>query len=58
MQINLGKKPTPQGPGDSNKRGRVVVSMNPVRQPTYIDIDGNEYDSLNPRTRKLIKKAT
>ena len=40
-----------------SQRGKVTVSLNPVKDRTFIDIDGNEYDSINPRTRKMIKRA-
>lgn len=39
------------------ERPRVIVSLNPVKDRTFIDIDGNEYDNINPRTRKLIRRA-
>ncbi len=58
MQIDLGQKAkeaAANAPGP--QRGKVIVSMNPVKDRTFIDADGNEYDSINPRTRKLIRRA-
>jgi hypothetical protein len=54
-KINFGQVNESQP--QNNGRGKVVVSLNPVKQRVFIDIDGNEYDSINPRTRKLIRRA-
>lgn len=53
MQVDIGqqKKDTPV-PQPQNQRGRVVISMNPVKQKVFIDIDGNEID---PRTKRIIR---
>lgn len=56
MEIKFGQNNVPVPP-NPNQRGRVVVSMNPVKERVFVDADGNEYDSINPRTRKLIKRA-
>jgi hypothetical protein len=58
MHINLGQsQQAAAAQSAAPSRGKVTVSMNPVRQSTFIDADGNEYDSINPRTRKLIRRA-
>lgn len=36
------------------QRGKVVVSMRPVRESIRLDIDGNQID---PRTKQIIKLA-
>lgn len=56
MELDIYKKQQ-EVASSQPQRGKVVVSLNPVKDRTFIDIDGNEYDSINPRTRKLIKRA-
>lgn len=53
MKVELGKQQKEtviSNPG----RGRVVISMNPVKERVRLDIDGNEID---PKTKKIIRLA-
>lgn len=50
MQINTTEKVLVP----AQKRGRVVISTNPVREREMLDIDGNVID---PRTKRIIRKA-
>ena len=52
MQINLGQKQKEAAQANPNRSGRVTVSLNPVKQKVFIDIDGNE---INPRTKQIIR---
>lgn len=54
MQINLGQRQKEAAAGAVNpqRTGKVTVSLNPVRQSVFIDIDGNE---INPRTKQIIR---
>lgn len=54
MQVSAYPQPQqPQG-GQPPKKGKIVVSMNPVRERVMLDIDGNQID---PRTKRIIKLA-
>lgn len=53
MQVDLGQKQkAAAAAGNPSQRGRVIVSLNPVKQKVFIDIDGNEID---PRTKRIIR---
>lgn len=51
MQLDILKTQT-EAAAQASGRGKVVVSLNPVKTKIRIDIDGNEID---PRTRQIIR---
>ena len=52
MQIDIGQKQKEVASQGQSGRGKVVISLNPVKQRVFIDIDGNEID---PRTKRIIR---
>lgn len=57
-QIDFGQPKENAPQNEPSTKGKVTVSLNPVKERVFIDIDGNEYDSINPRTRRLIRRNT
>lgn len=53
MQTNFGQN-KPEVVQGNPGRGRVVVSLHPVRESVRLDIDGNQID---PRTKKILRLA-
>lgn len=50
MKTDFGQQK--QNTPPQQQRGKVVVSLNPVKHRVFIDIDGNEID---PKTKRIIR---
>lgn len=58
MEIGITQKNGISSRSGKIPQGATVIAQKLKKQSVYLDKDGNQYDSLDPKTRRIIKKKS